>query len=68
MAGEIQRAYSLIFIPCPECNKSEEIVIAHHDGVSKIYMCHNRRSVEFGRLHADYFGCELENKAEVEDY
>lgn len=46
-------------VACPECIHSEEIEIVHIDGITRVYICHNDKSKEYGIIHADFFECRL---------
>ncbi len=50
-----------ISVKCRDCRFAEEIEIHHLDGTSRIYICHNEKSKEFGRVRADFYECRLKD-------
>lgn len=50
-----------ISVKCRDCRFAEEVEIHHLDGTSRIYICHNEKSKEFGRVHADFYECRLKD-------
>ena len=43
---------------CPNCDFSEEIELIHKDGMNYIYICHNSKITDYGKLHADFYICK----------
>lgn len=46
-------------VACTECIHSAEVKMVDCDDVIRFFVCHNRKSKEYGIVHADFFECRL---------